>query len=190
MRLKFIAKGDLEAAADQTRYKAFKDGVEDNYPLSVDDIAEFHLGYDLYYDADLPTRIDGCSDSANKLISIGRHITYDTRRRFTVAHEIGHIVLHFPAMVAQAKYQDALFELPREPVQDDRLEYQANFFAAALLMPKEVMNKAFGERLLKGEYIREDEVAHYFDVSLQAAGVRMRELRFTTQSPPGESLIP
>lgn len=188
MRLEFIAKCDLEAAADQTRYKAFKDGVADSYPLSVDDIAEFHLGYDLYYGADLPTRIDGCSDSASQLISVSRHITNDMRRRFTVAHEIGHIVLHFPSMVAQAKYQDALFELPREPVQDDGLEYQANFFASALLMPKEIMSQVFGKRLLKGDYIREDEVAHYFGVSLRAAGIRMRELRFTTQTSPGEPL--
>lgn len=164
---RFIAKSELENAADQTRYNAFKDGVEDSYPLSVDDIAEFHLGYDLHYGADLPPHIDGCSDSASKLISISRHITHDTRRRFTVAHEIGHIVLHLPAIVAQVKYHHVLFELPQEPIQDDRLEFQANFFASALLMPKDVMNDVFGRRLLRGDYIREDEVAHYFGVSLQ-----------------------
>ena len=188
MNSEFIPKEVLETTADHTRLSAFAAGVKDRYPLSVDDIAEFHLGYDLFYGADLPARVDGSTDPVPKLISVGQHILHDGRRRFTVAHEIGHIVLHLPALMAQANHQIPLFAVPQAPIQDDRLEFQANYFAAALLMPRAPLRTAFGERTARGEYVRAEEVAHYFGVSVQAATFRMKQLRLILDTSPGETL--
>ena len=186
---KFIPKNVLETSADQTRFAAYDNGIEDCYPLNVDDIAEFHLGYDLLYGADLPTRVDGASDPITKLISVSKHVSHNGRQRFTVAHEIGHIVLHLPILIAQAEFQTALFALPQVPVQDDRLEFQANYFAAALLLPRVVMCSIFGERIANSEHVQADEVAYYFGVSLQAATLRMLELGFIRDTSPGNPLI-
>lgn len=188
MILRFLPKDVLETTADQTRLAAYDSGVEDCYPLNVDDIAEFHLGYDLFYGADLPIRVDGSSDPITRLISVSKHVTHDGRRRFTVAHEIGHIVLHLPLLMAQAKSQTALFTLPQVPVQDDRLEFQANYFAAALLLPRAMVCSIFGGRIADSEYVQADEVAHYFGVSLQAATFRMQELGFIRDTSPGDRL--
>lgn len=188
MTLKFIPKEVLEATADHTRLKAYGAGVEDRYPLSVDDIAEFYLGYDLYYGADLPARVDGSTDPAAKLISVGKHVSHDGRQRFTVAHEVGHIVLHLPVLTAQASHQTALFAVPQTPIQDERLEFQANYFAAALLMPRAPLTTAFGGQVAQQEYVPADEVAHYFGVSIQAAALRMKQLGLMRATSPGEPL--
>lgn len=185
---KFIPKESLESTADNTRYEAYRAGVENRYPLSVDDVAEFYLGYDLFYGANLPGRVDGSSDPVARLISVGDHVSHDGRRRFTVAHEIGHIVLHLPALTAQASHQAALFTVPQAPVQDERLEFQANYFAAALLMPRAPFGAVFGERTALADYVGADEAAHYFGVSVQAATFRMRQLGLIRDTSPGEPL--
>jgi Zn-dependent peptidase ImmA (M78 family) len=51
-----------------------------------------------------------------------------TRQRFTVAHELGHAVL-------------------RHQVPADKLEVEANAFAAELLLPREALRQAARERL-------------------------------------------
>lgn len=83
------------------------------------------------------------------------------RDRFTIAHELGHYVLHsrlgkVPIHVRRAE---------SSPV-----EWEANWFAAAFLMPEQEFRKAWeaGERRL--------DLAVRFDVSLAAVDVRSRLL--------------
>lgn len=54
-----------------------------------------------------------------------------TRRRFTIAHEIGHFVLH-RELIGDGVHDDALFRSEL----GGNLETEANRFAADLLMPK------------------------------------------------------
>ena len=68
----------------------------------------------------------------NDAFSIGRIIFYDdttppTRQRFSVAHEIGHIVLHQPSGAT-------VFNREISP-NDDPRESEANVFASRLLAP-------------------------------------------------------
>lgn len=84
------------------------------------------------------------------------------RDRFTVAHELGHYVLH-------SRLGEEPLTINREG--SDRAEWEANWFAAALLMPKtEFTNKA---QELEGDLA---EIAYYFDVSSEAAGIRKKSL--------------
>ena len=75
--------------------------------------------------------------SNNDAFSIGRVIFYDdtkpiTRQRFSIAHEIGHIVLH--------DHDGAtLFNRELSP-NDDPLETEANIFASRLLAPLIVLH--------------------------------------------------
>jgi Zn-dependent peptidase ImmA (M78 family) len=100
-------------------------------------------------------------------------LTSPQRDRFTVAHELGHYLLHFPrvrkvepesGMVATRWVDEAVDSLVRA-------EWEANWFAAGFLMPEtEFLKKSRSGASL-------DEVASYFGVSKAAAEVRAKNLK-------------
>ena len=106
----------------------------------------------------------------------------EKRRRFTLAHELGHLVLHI--------LQDSDFQKENICIKDNKKtfkrnnfwdirEYQANTFAAQLLMPASLFTKEF-ERLstlpLSKEQIIE-KLSDIFQVSKQAVEFRLKNLR-------------
>jgi hypothetical protein len=121
------------------------------------------------WEVDLPKNISG------KIIKDGKHggrsgysILINAndptvRRRFTVAHEIGHFVLHRPrigdGLVDDAMYRSGL---------STWAEVQANKAAADILMPYSLIDKAVqsGVKSL-------DDLAALFVVSLQAMSIRL-----------------
>ena len=86
------------------------------------------------------------------------------RQRFTIAHEIGHIVLHHK----NEEFSEVDFrntdELPTQK------EIEANAFAAALLMPKDIAIEKWNE------FQDVDDFADYFKVSKSAAAIRLINL--------------
>lgn len=64
--------------------------------------------------------------------------TSSERDRFTIAHELGHLMLHFPKI--REKDQKAIMRATRYIDESDQLkrraEWEANWFAAAFLMPE------------------------------------------------------
>jgi Zn-dependent peptidase ImmA (M78 family) len=85
----------------------------------------------------------------------------DTRARFTFMHELGHLILQHD------------FSLHRENVRYvhksyEDSEWQADQFAAEILMPVSVIN----DRKLFDAY----DLAEFFDVSLKAASIRLQQL--------------
>ncbi len=85
------------------------------------------------------------------------------RKRFTIAHEIGHAVLHPQVDVVDYRSN---FEKPK-----DRKEIEANKFAAELLMPEEYFRDAWSR--FRGN---ETAVATFFGASVEAAGYRAQNL--------------
>jgi Zn-dependent peptidase ImmA (M78 family) len=117
---------------------------------------------------------------------IGVNIQTSRRRqRFTIAHELGHLLLHEgrPLTVDQAVLRIDLRNDISSMATDDQ-EIQANTFAAALLMPEEiVMDYATNTVRLNGEITRDDlisELARKFDVSSEAMGYRLINLGILT----------
>jgi Zn-dependent peptidase ImmA (M78 family) len=101
-------------------------------------------------------------------IFIAEH-TGPLRDRFTIAHELGHYVLHYVLPLRQKK--------PTGPIQatrsgSGRVEWEANWFAAALLMPEKSFKKAFSAE--EGDLIA---VADKFGVSERAAEIRALVLK-------------
>jgi hypothetical protein len=99
-------------------------------------------------------------------------VTTSERDRFTIAHELGHLFLHFPkfkrdhpglTMVATRKIDQ------NDPMQK-RTEWEANWFAAAFLMPEE----AFRQRGAASASAA--ELANFFGVSQSAAQIRASTL--------------
>lgn len=99
--------------------------------------------------------------------------TSPQRDRFTIAHELGHLFLHFP--LVQQKYPGSAMVAtrwvrPGDPDQQ-RAEWEANWFAAAFLMPLKPFKAA-----LRAWSNDMTSVASDFGVSVQAAEVRARSI--------------
>ena len=117
---------------------------------------------------------------------IGVNIQTSRRRqRFTIAHELGHLLLHQgrPITVDQAVLRIDL----RNDVSSmatDLEEIQANTFAATLLMPEEiVLPYVAGAVRSDGEITRDDLISNLsrtFDVSVEAMGYRLINLGILT----------
>ncbi len=86
-----------------------------------------------------------------------------TRRRFTIAHEIAHYVLHEDA-IGDGIFDDAMYRsgLPH------RVEVQANALAADILMPR---GRVYEMQNLYGDDI--NKLAEAFWVSPQAMSIRL-----------------
>jgi Zn-dependent peptidase ImmA (M78 family) len=91
------------------------------------------------------------------------------RDRFTIAHELGHFVVHYLWKRKNGGLDsDTMIALRKG---SDRVEWEANWFAAAFLMPAERFTETFrasGSSLAA--------TASKFDVSTSAAEIRAKQL--------------
>jgi Zn-dependent peptidase ImmA (M78 family) len=120
-----------------------------------------------------------------KLTVIGVNtITSRRRQRFTIAHELGHLLLHEgkPLIVDHSIRVNFRNDVSSMATDDEEIE--ANSFAAALLMPRPLVLKhlkAYITRVTQGgkSISREDliaQLAREFDVSVEAMGYRLINL--------------
>lgn len=109
-----------------------------------------------------------------------------TRQRFTIAHELGHAILHLknapldrPEVVID-KPREMLFRDRRSSAATDRREIEANAFAAELLMPGSMIEKAFRQHLSRSPSDSTESLvkslATLFRVSPQAMSYRLVNL--------------
>jgi hypothetical protein len=91
------------------------------------------------------------------------------RQRLTIAHEIGHIMLH----AAGPLYRDIMQLSPSSSI-----EVEANRFAVALLMPTADMREFLKNRVALGLNILAlaGQVAELYGVSVRAAEARLQAL--------------
>ena len=92
------------------------------------------------------------------------------RQRFTLAHELGHIVLHPNADTSLVPYGDVTAA--------QRLERACDHFAACLLMPKTWVKRAYCADGLQSV----PDIARLFNVSYEAARIRLEQLGHTSQT--------
>jgi len=134
--------GDLiEDAADHLldEYRDFAGAFD--LPVPVESIAEHLLKYDLEItDQGLfadPSFLGGISFETNTIFVNASIEDHEGRYTFTIAHEIGHHVLHkdlYDELVA-----DRSEILCREEKNKPLIERQADRFAAALMMPRQTI---------------------------------------------------
>jgi Zn-dependent peptidase ImmA (M78 family) len=91
------------------------------------------------------------------------------RQRFTLAHEIGHYILHRD-LIGDGIVDDAMYRSKL----DSYLETQANQYAAFVLMPPALFKNFAGE--LQNNPV---DLAKIFNVSRQAAEFRLKNLGLT-----------
>lgn len=98
------------------------------------------------------------------------------RKKFTIAHELGHLFLHMGYRISSElwnKQKNATYYRSG----DSLMEYQANEFAAALLMSKETYKKIMDQYTIENK-VETDKVADYFGVSVSAASNRGKFLGY------------
>lgn len=152
-------------------------------PVPVDDIVD-RLGIEFFTEtmpADTSSVLVRQPDG-RRVIAVNKSHS-PLRRRFSVAHELGHALLHFPE-APRASY--AVVDRPLEVLFRDglasegsnRVEIDANAFAAALLMPQRAVEERFRTELQRGVSPKEvtKALARVFEVSSQAMGFRLVNL--------------
>lgn len=94
----------------------------------------------------------------------------ENRRRFTIAHEIGHYVLHPSSLLHYDRPEAVHFRAKNILGPEER---EANYFAAELLMPEELLTKCIAAGMDSVP-----ELASRFKVSEEAMGYRLANLGF------------
>jgi Zn-dependent peptidase ImmA (M78 family) len=148
-------------------------------PVPVEIIAKAK-GARIYYQS-LEDDVSGFlfRDAAQTVIGVNTHHA-PVRQNFTMAHELGHLVLHDQEQL----HVDRDFRIRlRDDVSSqgtDEAEREANFFAASILMPKRFLEDdlqnedyvdLFGDSFLP-------EIARTYGVSTQALVNRLKNLGY------------
>jgi Zn-dependent peptidase ImmA (M78 family) len=153
-------------------------------PVPVEQLAEAHGAQIARHRFEGPESGFALRDGNCWIIGVNIQ-TSRRRQRFTIAHELGHLLLHEgrPLTVDQAVLRVDM----RNDVSSmatDIQEIQANTFAAALLMPEEiVLNSATAlvredSRIMRSGLIA--KLARSFDVSAEAMSYRLINLGILT----------
>ncbi|OJD86989.1 ImmA/IrrE family metallo-endopeptidase [Bacillus anthracis] len=152
--------------------KVVRDSLNLSTPIDLESLVE-KLGGTLSFtntiEDDKEAKIEKKEDSFEIYIDKNKP---ETRKRFSIAHEIGHLFLHMGYLLNPKKWEstndyiDSVYYRYGYNIE----EYEANEFAAHLLMPNEefqdVAQKNFDDTLKKYNI---NEIASYFNVSEEAA---------------------
>jgi Zn-dependent peptidase ImmA (M78 family) len=113
-------------------------------PIPIEDIAEHYLGYSIDFADDGlfsdPDILGGIDFEENKIYVNASVEDHDGRYCFTIAHEVGHHVLHRDAYLENSDGGEKEI-LCRDSRNKPQIEVEADRFAAALLMPSDAVQK-------------------------------------------------
>lgn len=179
MKVPYLTESHIEARADDTiarferRFGCFEESA-----VPLEEIAECLFDLDVRCE-DLNRTHGGetlgaiwfekCEIRIDETLNHETHPGKLGRYRFTLAHEIGHWVLHEPVHRARRR-QSSLFEDTSQPsiicraplprTKKEPVEWQADYFAGCLTMPRTLVMRAFEN--IKGSrapYIATNEIA-------------------------------
>ncbi|MGZ5118770.1 MAG: ImmA/IrrE family metallo-endopeptidase [Burkholderiales bacterium] len=171
--------------AEKLLKKHFPKGV----PVDPAKIAE-----DLGIELRLEKVDDGLSgflvrDQKNDRVVIGANLRHHpNRRKFTIAHELGHYLLHEAATVHLDQRKPGFIVQRRDgksSTGEDVFEREANLFAAELLMPAKALAKDLRDQAF--DLLEDDDeafmksLAEKYGVSFKALTIRLGYLGYISQ---------
>ncbi len=183
-------------------------------PIPIDEILEVHLGLSLgfedlngrygYQDVLGATWLDRQEVLIDESLDPDVHSRQEGRYHFTLGHEVGHWILHRPRLMQSTRQGQLFRDSPQDPPvvcrtsqKKERIELQADHFAAFLLMPKQMVLDAWQKKYNPAPFIYDpvetkargfplgrDEwfdnfagvMCEPFKVSMQAMRIRLVEL--------------
>ena len=149
-------------------------------PVPVEALAE-HVGAVIRYEP-FSGALSGMLHRAGDHSVIGINSLHaSVRQRFSIAHEIGHLLLHGSQLHVD-EHAFVAFRDPESSKASDPHEIEANQFAAALLMPPDLLRAAI-LRLGNDPDVTEaiQTLAQSFQVSQEAMTIRLKSLKWLTE---------
>jgi Zn-dependent peptidase ImmA (M78 family) len=102
------------------------------------------------------------------IISVRESIADIKKKRFVIAHELGHVLLH-PHIKQSDNFSISEFE--RKQYQSSHPELEANYFAAELLMPESMFSDEI-DHSTDPSFREIERLAHKFNTSLSATAIQ------------------
>lgn len=185
---RYISKLEIEAAALKVLMEMERDrGATLKWPLDASTVAEF-LGLDLVWDRipdDAQGQIAARILPLEKLIEINENLPQleGGFGESTIAHEIGHWVLHIdvPEVERQIRLQRKGINPHIEPLlcrsesDLDGIEWQAQYFAGCLLMPQHILSEVTAQKqLTKWQHLY--QIAEALGVTISNLMHRLQDL--------------
>jgi len=149
-------------------------------PVPVERLARA-LGARLSYEQSEDLDISGMlfRDGTRTIIGVNSD-HHPNRQRFTIAHEVGHLLLHPGRPIILDKLVRVNRRDSVSALASDRQEIEANQFAASLLTPQDLLASEMKRLLKEHAGIAEDDLIHdlakRFSVSPEAMGHRLTNL--------------
>jgi Zn-dependent peptidase ImmA (M78 family) len=146
--------------------------VSSEIPINLEKIAT-HFGYKIK-DLDFEDDFSGMLVKKTIYTNSAEKDKFPTRHRFTIAHELGHALIH---KSENHQYKPVRFRSDSISLDEKKLEQEANQFAAWLLMPEvELLNELDNKDSISEDEIR--EIAKKFNVSFSAMNYRLSDLGY------------
>jgi len=193
MEFSQLSHDDIEKEAKQFLASFFADRDTPHVlPIPIESIAEHYLGYDIEISDDgifaNPLVLGGIIFDHKKIVINAATEAHEGRYSFTLAHEVGHHVLHKAIFEASKCERMVCREDANKPLE----ERQADHFAGALLMPGEHVRRLYrGLRIPQRHYSgkamkvvarRVMTAGGFSNVSNQAMIVRLHQLGLTKET--------
>jgi len=120
--------------------------------------------------------MDGCliRDDNAAIITVRRSINYEEQKRFVIAHELGHFFLHPKTRQIETVDADQADDWSEK---QETEEYEANLFAAEILMPKSLFQSRAKDKEPSFELI--ESLSKEFRTTLTSTAVQF--VRTTTE---------
>lgn len=151
------------------------DYLRDHAPLDLVHFATTKLGIK-YSEQDLDNGVSGFLRQTEENSSVYEIVVNKNhgpkRKRFTVAHELGHFFMHkhLISRSMQPAFRAEAGTMNKNDLIKEYHEVEANRFAASILLPEEKVREKHANGM------RVSELAAYFNVSEMAVGYRLKNL--------------
>lgn len=178
--MQYISDDEIENKAIQLLHRySINQKWTISFPIPVDLIVEIELGCTI---DTFEEKMDilGAIDLYEKIIYINSNSKLvgenDNVYRFTIAHEIGHLELHSTSIIKQLHLIDEQEnKLICRNDDNSRMEIQANRYAGALLMPRQLIYKEIESIDIRNSSMLYS-VSKKCNVSLLALKIRLEHL--------------
>jgi len=143
-------------------------GIDNPAKLDIADLIVYHNG--IVQEVSLEN-CDGrmVMKNGKSIVSLNSNIEFPQKKRFVLAHELGHIILHGGE---EATFSDDYATL--EAYKNGPQEIEANEFASELLMPEPLYKEACFKKKFSPDLLR--ELSEKFNTSITSTTYRYIEL--------------
>ncbi|MFZ4775603.1 MAG: ImmA/IrrE family metallo-endopeptidase [Terrimicrobiaceae bacterium] len=140
--------------------------IEEPDEIQVEKIANY---YNIRVTEEPLSGMDGCivRDGERAVITIRSTVGYQPQKRFIVAHELGHFFLHSKTRQIETVTQEQTSNWSERDIE----EYEANLFAADLLMPPVLFTPRFDNNDLSLNLV--ESLAREFQTTFTSTAVQL-----------------